>query len=173
MTQLVTQYEARVRAAARVLLGPALRPHLDSIDLAQSVHRTLLDGLQENKFDFASPDELLGLLMTVVKRKVARQWRKARRQSHPDRSEDDTAGLLASLNSREENPEGEAQIRDAVEGLLENLSGVEKQMIELRLQGYRTSEVAEQLGIDAKVLRARLSRLRARLRQEGLLSEWL
>src|SRR5437868_2367218 len=42
LTRLLQQYEPRLRTAARVLLGPWLRPHLDSLDLVQSVHRELL-----------------------------------------------------------------------------------------------------------------------------------
>ena len=33
LAELVREYEAKVRVVAHVLLGPALRPYLDSIDL--------------------------------------------------------------------------------------------------------------------------------------------
>ncbi len=42
------QYERQVRIVARVLLGTALRPHLDSMDLMQSVHKSLLMGCAIN-----------------------------------------------------------------------------------------------------------------------------
>src|SRR5437764_901881 len=77
---LVRQYEAKVRIVARVLLGPALRPYLDSIDLVQSVHRSLIRGLRDDKFDASSPERLLALAVTMVRRKAARQWRRMRRQ---------------------------------------------------------------------------------------------
>src|SRR5437868_10786010 len=35
LTQLLQQYEPRLRTAARVLLGPLLRPSMDSVDLVQ------------------------------------------------------------------------------------------------------------------------------------------
>src|SRR3989442_15562916 len=78
--RLCQQYESKVRIVARVLLGPALRPYLDSIDLIQSVHRSLLLGLRQDKFDISSPDKLIALATTLVRRKVARQWRHLRRQ---------------------------------------------------------------------------------------------
>ena len=53
--QLCQHYAAKVRIVARVLLGPALRPHFDSLDLVQSVHRSLLMGLQSDKFDISTP----------------------------------------------------------------------------------------------------------------------
>ena len=43
--QLVCLYEAEVRVIARIGLGAPLRPYLDTVDLVQSVHRSLLTGL--------------------------------------------------------------------------------------------------------------------------------
>src|SRR5438132_13964466 len=80
LTQLAQQYESKVRLVARVQLGPALRPYLDSVDLVQSVHRSLLLGLRENKFEIATPTQLLALALTMVRRKVARHWRRMQRQ---------------------------------------------------------------------------------------------
>jgi len=174
--ELVERYEARVRLTARVLLGPALRPHLDSVDIAQSVHRTLLFGLKHDKFDFDSSDQLLALLLTVVRRKVAHQWRKAQRQrrlSSAPSTADSPVSLLAAMVSPETDPAGSAAINDSVTQLLQGLDGTDRQAIELRLAGFSTVEVATELGLDARVLRARLSRLRQRLRERGILSEWL
>src|SRR5688572_12807585 len=80
LAELAAKYEPEVRIDARVQLGQALRPYLDSMDLVQSVHRSLLVGLRQNKFEFASPENLIGLALTMVRRKVARHWRKLRRQ---------------------------------------------------------------------------------------------
>lgn len=174
--ELVRRYEPRVRLAARMLLGPALRPHLDSVDLAQSVHRTLLLGLKDEKFDFQSSEQLLALLLTVVRRKVAHHWRKMQRQQRLSVNETgsgDVVSVLASLASRQEGPAQEAALNDAVRKVLAGLGEVDRRMIELRLGGFSTAEVAAELGLDARILRARLSRLRQRLRDEGVLTEWL
>src|SRR5262245_34744396 len=80
LEQLTHQYEAKLRVVARVLLGPALRPYFDSMDLVQSVHKSVLLGLHHGKFAFADPDQLMALALTLVRRKVARQWRRVQRQ---------------------------------------------------------------------------------------------
>src|SRR5262245_54674242 len=80
LTELARKYEPEVRIVARVLLGPALRPYVDSLDLVQSVHRSLLLGLRDAKFQIVSPEQLVGLAVTMVRRKVARKWRQNRRQ---------------------------------------------------------------------------------------------
>ena len=77
---LVEQYEPEVRTVVRLRLGQALRPYLDSVDVMQSVHKSLMIGLQKGRFDISSPQKLVALAMTMVRRKVARHWRKMRRQ---------------------------------------------------------------------------------------------
>src|SRR5688500_2101680 len=107
MTQLVEQYEVKVRIVARVQLGSALRPYLDSIDLVQSVHRSLMLGLREDRFDISSPDKLLGLALLMVRRKVARCWRRMRRQQRLDEGAvmtDDLTDLLTSISCPRANP---------------------------------------------------------------------
>src|SRR5262245_24745267 len=80
MSAVAQHYEAEIRVMARVLLGPALRPYLDSMDLVQSVHRSLMVHLRGGEFELTSPDRLVALAVTMIRRKVARQWRRHRRQ---------------------------------------------------------------------------------------------
>ncbi|MFO0946917.1 MAG: sigma-70 family RNA polymerase sigma factor [Planctomycetota bacterium] len=176
LTQLVEKYEGEIRMVARVQLGPALRPHLDSIDLVQSVHRSLMLGLRSNKFEITDPESLIALALTMVRRKVARHWRHLQRQQRLSRGpEADThfPNLLASLSSPQSDPAEIAQRNDAIAKLWSHLDPSERKVIELRMQGHSTVEVAETLHLDADVLRVRLSRLRQRLRAEGLLIDWL
>src|SRR5438874_9664351 len=93
MSQLCQLYEKELRVVARVLLGPALRPYLDSIDLVQSVHRSLMLGLRENKFDISTPENLLALALTMVRRKAARQWRHLKRQQRLEAGSTETGSL--------------------------------------------------------------------------------
>ena len=70
--QLVRLYEAEVRMIAPATgLGAPLRPYLDTVDLVQSVHRSLLTGLRHDKFDISTPDKLVALALTIVRRKTA------------------------------------------------------------------------------------------------------
>jgi RNA polymerase sigma-70 factor (ECF subfamily) len=177
LEQLVKEYEPEVRLVARVRLGAALRPYLDSVDLVQSVHRSLMVGLREDRFDIATPEKLIALALTIVRRKVARHWRHLRRQqrlSHGDTaSAERLPQLLVSLSSPDADPQAVATLREQAERLLNKMDETERQIIELRLDGYTTAQAAHALGLDPDVLRVRLSRLRRRLRQQGLLTEWL
>ena len=176
LAELVQRYEPKVRLAARVLLGPALRPHLDSLDLVQSVHKSLLFGLRHDHFDISSPDKLVALALAIVRRKVARHWRHLRRQQRPSRGAADADGLARLLNSLLSplpDPARVAESRDQVRHLCHHLDETERRMLELRAQDYSTAEVARELGLNAVTLRVRLTRLRQRLRDAGVLTDWI
>lgn len=176
VAQLCRQYESKVRLVARVLLGPALRPYLDSVDLVQSVHRSLLLGMRKDKFDISTPENLIALALTLVRRKVARQWRHLQRQQRLSHGPADTANLpqlLTSLSSPQPDPARAAQFSDLVRQLCDGLSAAERRMLEMRLQGYSTEEVARDLGLNPVAMRVRLTRLRQRLRARGVIDEWL
>jgi RNA polymerase sigma-70 factor (ECF subfamily) len=176
LARLVEQYEFKIRLVARHRLGPALRPYLDSVDLTQSVHRSLILGLRQNKFEISSPKNLIALALTMVRRKVARQWRHLQRQKRFDpgsASEGALPDVLTSLSSTQADPTRAAQFNDQVHQLCQSLEKTDRRLLELRLQDYSLAEVAGQLGITVNALRVRLHRLRLRLRDRGVLDDWL
>jgi RNA polymerase sigma-70 factor (ECF subfamily) len=176
VSELCRQYEPRVRMVARVLLGPALRPYLDSVDLVQSVHRSLLIGFREEKFEVSTPENLVALALTLLRRKVSRQWRRLRRQQRADgqqSSPDLLPQILADLTTPEVDPAEIAQYRDQLQQLCGLLDATDRQMLILRLDGFTFAEIAEQLALNPVTLRVRLIRLRERLRTSGVLHDWL
>ena len=177
MAELVHRYESDVRMVARARLGRALRPHVDSVDLVQSVHKSLMIGLRAEQFDISSPDKLVALATTIVRRKVARKWRKLKRQQrlsgNPSNTAQELSGMLVAVGGSETDPAREVALQEAAERVLESLSDSERSVMELRIEGFTTAEIARQLDLDADVLRVKLSRLRRRLRDRGLMYEFL
>ena len=176
LDQLAREYEPKLRLVARVLLGPALRPYLDSVDLVQSVHRSLLLGLRDQKFVLETPENLLALALTLVRRKVARHWRSLQRQkrlSSGASATPDLAQLITTLSRPQDDPARAAQFRDQVDHLCQSLNEAERRVLELRLHGYSPAESAAELGLSAVAFRVRLTRLRQRLRATGVLDDWL
>lgn len=171
MQQLIEQYEPELRIVARNRLGSALRPHLDTIDLVQSVHRSLMIGLRDARFDITSPQKLIALAVTIVQRKAAKHWRHLKRQqrlSGHEESKSDLVETMLSLRADRGDELSEITTRELLSQWLDKMDAVERQLIELRLEGYSTVEIAHQLQLDADVLRVKLSRLRKRLRERGL-----
>src|SRR5262249_39515181 len=141
LMELLQQYEGRLRTAARVLLGPWLRPHLDSVDLVQSAYCALLPEIERGRYDFSTPEKLVGLAVTIIRRKVARIWRRLKRQEpFPDSAAEDEGDAAALVPDPKpgDNPAEQAALNDGLEHLLQQLSDEERNLVEARLLGYST-----------------------------------
>jgi RNA polymerase sigma factor (sigma-70 family) len=173
---IARQYEPQLRLVARVLLGPALRPYLDTLDLVQSVHKSLLLGLRHDRFDVSTPENLVALALTMVRRKAARHWRHLQRQQRLEGQhapDSDAAHPLNTLPSPEPDPTHTAEQNDLLAYAFRYLDQWEQHIVALRLQGYSQLEIARQLGVDPDVFRSYWSRASQRLRASGVLKEWL
>ena len=171
---LVDRYENIIRRAARALLGSQMRPFLDSLDIVQSVHRSLLIGLRRDKFDINSPGNLIALALTLVRRKVARHWRKLQHQPRVAAGTGSDSALdLDHLPGPNVDTVTDVAFNEQVQRFLNNLEPLDRELVELRLQGHSTADVARKLNLDSRFLRVRLGRLRKRLREQGLIEEWL
>jgi RNA polymerase sigma-70 factor (ECF subfamily) len=171
------QYERHVRIVVGILLGPKLRPHLDTMDLVQSVHRSLLIGIKNDKFSVSSAEKLVSLACTIVRRKVARKWRVLRRQVQAARA---PAGdpsyiseVLSSIANPHVGPAETAEFDDKLQQLCAQMNEIERIMVEMRLEGYTNAEIAERVQIHPVAIRARWTRLRQRFDAMGILSDWV
>jgi RNA polymerase sigma factor (sigma-70 family) len=127
---------------------------------------------------FTGPDELVGLALTVLRRKAAKHWRHLRRQRRlsgdgADRSGDDLPGVLAALSSPGTDPAADAQYHDHLAQLCAHLDDNERKILDLRLEGYTPSEIADKIGVSRVALRVRLTRLRQRLQTADVVTDWL
>ena len=89
-----------------------------------------------------------------------------------DRS-DDLVQKLGSLSHCSDDPAEAAEFHDQLRHVCATLDATERRVIEMRLEGYSIAEVARSMGIEPHLLRVRMSRLRARLLETGVLTEWL
>lgn len=176
LASLVREYETEIRRAAGMRLGPLLRPHLDSVDLVQSVYITLLKGIRADKFHIAGPQELVALSAEIIRRKVAQVWKRMKRRtelnSHLTGTREDEEHTVVNRMG-ELDPTTEAELRDGVDRILKECDPADQQLLQLRLEGFSTAEAARALEADPDVLRVRLSRLRKKLTDRGILAEWL
>ena len=122
--------------------------------------------------------KLVALAVTVLRRKIARHWRHLQKQQRLSQGDGANAGegpddLLEARTEQAPDPAAEAAFRDAARNLYAQLNEVEQRIIDLRLEGYSTDEMAERIGISPIALRVRMSRLRKRLEESGILADWL
>jgi RNA polymerase sigma factor (sigma-70 family) len=166
--ELVQRYERAVLRAVRARLGKPMRSVLDSVDIAQSVHRSLLVGLRQKRFDFDSPRQLVALAVVMVQRKVARQWRRIGKLPMGQldgRSQDDTPN--ERIASRDPTVSRIAAADELLNMFLSQLDGFDQQLVRLRLSGHSSVESARLLNREPAFVRMRWSRLRKKLQDNG------
>ena len=175
LATLISLYEPDIRRTAHILLGRAMRSSLDPSDLVQSVHLQLILSLKQKNLVIGSPEQLRSLAVTLLRHRLIEHWRHHRCQVRHNTA---LAMSMTSLDGRTNRTPGDpdpvraAEYKDSLNYLYRHLRAEDRRLIIMRLQGYRTGEIAAELGIGAAVVRVRLSRLRKRLRQEHPPTEW-
>ncbi len=164
LTALLDRCESKFRIVARVSLGPMLRSQVDTLDLVQSMKRVLIPGLRTGRFDLASPEQLVALAATIIRRKVALYWRRQqRRQVYSLADEKD---LPLGLISVEDDGADRLDDDELLNSLLDQLDPEDREIFQMQLEGLSIVEIARRTGRRAGPLRAHLSRLRRKLREK-------
>jgi RNA polymerase sigma factor (sigma-70 family) len=167
--ELVRRYERAVLRSVRSRLSQSMRGAMDSMDVMQSVHRSLLTGVKNERFQLTTPQQLIGLAVMMVQRKVARHWRKLKRfptiGSHSTGS--GSTPVLEVISSDEAPPSEIAMANDLLERFLSQLDDFDRELVRLKLAGHSSVESATILGRDPAFVRMRWSRLRQLLRARG------
>ena len=172
--QIVDRYIGQLLALARRHLSQRLAGRVDPEDVVQSVFRTFFLRVREGQFVFADQDDLCKLLVRITLHKTLRQvaFHKAAKRDPAQevgRGEGHQEQLLAVLD-RGPTPEATITFVDQLEHLLAHLLPHERQVLELRLQGYSNEEIARQLGLYDRKIRRVLERVRHIARKEGVLA---
>lgn len=146
-----------------------MRGVMDSMDVMQSVHRSLLTGVKNERFQLTTPQQLIGLAVVMVQRKVARHWRKLKRfptiRSHS--TDCGSAPVVEAIASDEALPSEVAIANDLLERFLSQLDDFDRELVRLKLAGHSSVESATILGRESAFVRMRWSRLRQLLRARG------
>jgi RNA polymerase sigma-70 factor, ECF subfamily len=169
--QLFDNYVERLLLLARWHISDRLRTRIDPDDVVQSVFRTFFFRVKNDSFTFDEADDLFKLLARITLHKTLRQvayHRAARRTPEREHAgskvgEDDA---LMQLMDTEPDPETVVEFADHLKMFLSKFSTQEQQIIELRLQGHTSDEIAEKMGTYDRKIRRVLERIHALALQE-------
>jgi RNA polymerase sigma factor (sigma-70 family) len=168
---LVRQYEPTIRRVIRFRLVDArLGAVFDSMDICQSVLASFFVRTATGQFEFNSPDDLVKLLVTMARNKLASQARKEQADRRDNRRA--VGGVdEGQLAGRDHTPSQFVAAQELLGEIRRRLTPAEKQLVELRNQDMDWAAIAEQLGETPVVLRKRLSRALDRVTRELGLDE--
>jgi DNA-directed RNA polymerase specialized sigma24 family protein len=169
------RYFARMVDLARARLRASGRRDAasDEEDAALSAFDSLCAGLARGQFpQLADRDDLWRLLVVITTRKVQAQARRQYRQKRggglvrpasefaEDRQGDDD-DLLAQAVGSEPTPEFAAMVAEEYRGLLDRLGDdVLRKVAVLRMEGYTTDAIADQLGCARRTVARQLALIR-------------
>jgi RNA polymerase sigma factor (sigma-70 family) len=167
--ELLERYGPAIRRAVRVRLrDPRLQRIVESVDICQSVFASFFLRTALGQYHIESPDQLLRLLATIARNKLAYQARRER-ASCRDQGRVNMGVLIEDCAGHEPSPSRRLEARELLEEARSRLADDERCLFERRAQGASWAEIAAELGGNPDALRVRLARGVARVgKQLGL-----
>jgi len=167
----IDHFSRRLIGLARVHLGTHLQHKVDPEDVVQSAYKSFLVRYGDEAL-VAEGEGLWALLTLITIRKCAdraryfqAECRDLQREGGASRTPDSNPASLVAVG-REPTPDEAAVLAETVAGLLQQLSGNERRIVELSLQGYLTQEISEQTGRAERSVRRLREQVRKHLEQQ-------
>lgn len=166
-SELVTNYESLIRREVRLRLeDDRLRRVFDSMDVCQSVLASFFVRAAVGEFDIEDPRQLVRLLITMTKNKVASAARREQQQKRDHRKLVGNEDALGEVAHRDHTPSQIVAGKEMLERIFAMLVEEEKQIAGLRNDGYSWEEIANTMGGTAQARRVQFSRAIARVSQQ-------
>jgi RNA polymerase sigma-70 factor (ECF subfamily) len=166
--ELVERYEPVIRREVRLRLkDPRLQSQFDWTDVCQSVLASFFVRAASGQYDLEEPGQLLKLLMTMTRNKLANQARRHRagRRDYRRLEAHDPADLEGRAISQP-SPSRMVAGHELLEEFRRRLSDEERALVDLRAQGWEWPEIAARLGGTAQARRKQFTRAIDRIEQQ-------
>ena len=156
--ELFDRYCERLMRLAKRRIGQRMVSRVDPEDVLQSAFRTFFNRVRKDEFSFQEEDDLFKLLVRLTVHKTLRQiafHRAAKRNPELEAGQgSDAQDVLQQISADEPSPETAVALVDEFERFMGQLPPLDRQVLALKIQGYSTVEIAEQIGsYDRKVRR--------------------
>lgn len=163
------RYVNRLVAFARTRLSAKLAQRVDPEDVVQSVYRSFFTRARDGQYTLDRSGDLWRLLATITINKLHKQveFHSAQKRSF-DReqslsAEDSLGNFPADQLAREPSPADAMAAVEELQLVMEKLSPLQRQMLELYLQGNDIAEVAETVQRSERAVRRLLALVKQQL----------
>jgi RNA polymerase sigma factor (sigma-70 family) len=165
--ELVARFEPIIRREVRMRIGDdRLNRAFDSLDVCQSVLANFFNRAEGGHFELERPDQLVRLLVTMARNKVASRARQERRHVRDVRRVTGDPAVLDQLADAGPSPSALAANKEEWELLQTSLTEEERRIVDLRGEGFGWEEVATQMGGSGQARRMQLTRGIERLKRQ-------
>jgi RNA polymerase sigma-70 factor (ECF subfamily) len=162
--ELFDRYCEKLMRLARRRIGQRMASRVDPEDVIQSAFRTFFVRVRNDEFTFDGENDLFKLLVRLTVNKTLRQiayHRAAKRDPGKETGQgsDADTDVLAGLVAHEPSPEVAVAVLEELERFMSQLPVFDRRVLELKLQGNTTTEIAEELGSYDRKIRRVLERI--------------
>jgi RNA polymerase sigma-70 factor (ECF subfamily) len=165
--EVVRRYEKEIRRVIRTYLNdPRLRRTFDSMDICQSVLANFFVRAAAGQFDLDDPGQLIRLLLKMARNKLNDKVREQQAERRDQRRVEGSPAALEGVAAATETPSAIVEARDLMERARSLLSENERQIADLRSQGFNWDEVAERMGSSADGVRKQHARAIKRIAEK-------
>jgi RNA polymerase sigma-70 factor (ECF subfamily) len=165
--ELVRKYEPLIRREVRLHLEDRRLGRLfDSMDVCQSVLKSFFVRTAAGQFDLDEPAQLVGLLVTMARNKLASEARRQNRQKRDQRRAAGGDEALAAVPAADPTPSRAVAGRDLIDQVRQRLTPEERELADLRAEGLSWEEVAARVGGNAHARRVQFGRAIDRVARE-------
>lgn len=175
--EIFDRYVDNLVALARKRISQRLASRIDAEDIVQSVFRTFFLRAREGKFQLQEKEDVCKMLARITMHKTFRQIAHhlaAKRNATRDMmGSENSQELLQTLRNHEPTPEEAAELLDQMEHFLAQLRSEDRKILELKMQGHTTLEIAQQLNISDRKIRRLMERIRSLAVRDDLFAVFL
>ena len=157
-SQLVEEFEPTIRRELRFRLRDSrARFELDSMDISQSVLSNFFVRVATRQYDLKEHGDLVKLLVTMTRNKIAEKLRSQHRQRRDSRR---TVSGVENMPLASSAPTASRLLagKELLQLVRQNLSGEDRRLVDLRCQGLSWEEIADSLGGSAGARRKQMTR---------------
>src|SRR5215510_14860324 len=150
------RYVERLTHLARSRLATQLASRVDPEDIVMSAYRSFFVAARDGKFHIQHGDDLWRLLVEVTLHKLyhaAHRHLADRRSVNREQHATGASTDFFQFASREPTPDEALAAADELTAILSQLGERDRQVLELRLQGYEHEEIADRLSCSERTVR--------------------
>src|SRR5262249_49485899 len=153
------RYEPVIRREVRMRLrDPRLYSRIDWNDVCQSVMASFFVRAASGQYELESADQLLRLLVVMTRHKLSKQARRQRAERGDYRLEANDPFTLEARLDAGPTPSRLVAGRELLDEYRRRLSAEERELADLRGQGWEWAEIAAKLGGTDQARRKQLAR---------------
>lgn len=166
---LFVRYFARLYGLVRAHLQQRSSARFDADDVVQSAFGSFFRGARDGQFVLQRAGDLWNLLAAIALHKIQHQFerhtagkRAVQREQLSGMLDEVLQGDLSPL-ARDPSPQDAAMLIDELEHLLSPLSEIQRQIVEMRLDGFTLDEIAVEVRRSQRTVRRTMEQIKSQM----------